>query len=205
MRHEIYTVIFMQGINRTSNVQNCIVVAYDEFMGAHKYLPVFDIFNYIHCSLSCGGGQKTSTTVPQAKMVTGDIHHRGMGFCGTHVWKTSHPQAMEFFCTQKLGPMGGCRVPPSHIICKNFFIIQALCAKKYVPPQSVHTLRFPFSCLPAAAVDKLPQIHAMTLPTDFDIHMLVIWPCDHDKIVTNWRTYVDIFTSISEENKNTCK
>ena len=40
MRHQIYTVIFMQGINRTSNVQNCIVVACDEFMGAHTYLSL---------------------------------------------------------------------------------------------------------------------------------------------------------------------
>ena len=45
MRHQIYTVIFMQGINRTSNVQNHIVVACDKFMGAHKHLPVFGIFN----------------------------------------------------------------------------------------------------------------------------------------------------------------
>ena len=78
----------------------------------NTYLPLA-IFNYIHCTLSCGGGQKTCTTVPQAKLVIGDIHHRGMGFGGAHVWKMSHPQAMEFFHTQKLGPMG---VPPSHII-----------------------------------------------------------------------------------------
>ena len=107
MRHQIYTVIFMQGINTTWNVQNHIVVACDKFMEAHKHLPVFGIFNYIHCSLSCGGDQKTCTTVTQAKLVIGNIHHRGMGFGGAHVWKTSHPQAMEFFRTQKLGPMGG--------------------------------------------------------------------------------------------------
>ena len=106
----------MQGINMTSNVQNCILVACDKFMGAHKHLPVFGIFNYIHCTLSCGGGQKTCTTVPQAKMVTGDIHHRGMGFGGAHVWKMSHPQAMEFCRTQKLGPMGGLGHSHSHII-----------------------------------------------------------------------------------------
>ena len=40
MTHQIYTVIFMQGINRTSNVQNRIVVAGDEFMGAHTYLSL---------------------------------------------------------------------------------------------------------------------------------------------------------------------
>ena len=127
MRHQIYTVILMQGINRTSNVQNRIVVAYDEFMGAHKYLPVFDIFNYIHCSLSCGGDQKTSTTVPQAKMVIGNIHHRGMGFGGAHVWKMSHPQAMEFFCTQKLGPMGGVGCP-----LPTLYVKTSLSSKPYV-------------------------------------------------------------------------
>ena len=48
MRHQIYTVKFMQGINRTSNVKNCIVVACDKFMGAYNHLPVFGIFNYVH-------------------------------------------------------------------------------------------------------------------------------------------------------------
>ena len=145
MRHQIYTVIFMQGINRTWNVQNHIVVACDKFMGAHKHLPVFGVFNYIHCSLSCGGDQKTCTTVTQAKLVIGNIHHRGMGFGGAHVWKMTHPQAMEFFRTQKLGPMGGCGAPPfPHYICENFFIIQNLCAKKVcASSKCTHTLILP--------------------------------------------------------------
>ena len=68
-------------------------------------------------------------------------------------------------------------MPPfPHYICQKLFIVQALCAKKYVPSQSAHTLCSPFTCLPAAAVDKLPQIPAITLPTDFDIHMHVTWP-----------------------------
>ena len=32
------------------------------------------------------------------------MHYRGMEFGGAHVWKTSHPQAMEFFGTQYLVP-----------------------------------------------------------------------------------------------------
>ena len=134
MRHQIYTVIFMQGINRTWIEQSHIVVACDKFMGAHKHLPVFGIFNYVHCTLSCGGGQKTCTTVPQAKMVIGNIHHRGMGFGGAHVWKMSHPQAMEFFHTQNLQtctlelctqcfPKGGC---PKSQFC---IIFQYFCPK----------------------------------------------------------------------------
>ena len=31
------------------------------------------------------------------------MHYRGMEFGGAHVWKMSHPQAMEFFHTQNLG------------------------------------------------------------------------------------------------------
>ena len=30
--------------------------------------------------------------------------YRGMEFGGAHVWKMSHPQAMQFFHTQNLGP-----------------------------------------------------------------------------------------------------
>ena len=86
-------------------MQNCIVVACDKFMGAYKHLPVFGIFNYAHCTLFWWG--EGIRLVPQAKLVTGKIHHRGMGFGGAHVWKTSHPQAMEFFHTPKLGPTGG--------------------------------------------------------------------------------------------------
>ena len=60
MKHQIYTVIFLQGINRTSKLQNHIVVACDEFLGAHKHLPVFGIFNYIHQTGE--GGHNTGTT-----------------------------------------------------------------------------------------------------------------------------------------------
>ena len=73
-------------------MQNHIVVACDKFMGAHKHLPVFGIFNYVHCTLSCGG--MGIRLVPQAKLVIGKIHHRCMGFGGAHFWKTIHPQAM---------------------------------------------------------------------------------------------------------------
>ena len=98
-----------------------------------------------------------------------------MGFGGAHVWKTSHPQVMEFFHTQKTWTHGGgCGVPPPpHYTCQNFFIVQALCTKKVCASSSAHTLGSPFTCLPAAAVDKLPQISAMTLPTNFNIHMHV--------------------------------
>ena len=144
MRHQIYTVIFMQGIHRTWNEQNHIVVACDEFMGAHNHLPVFGIFNYVHWSLSCGGG-KSCTMVQhhRPKLVLSDIHDRGMGFGGAHVWKMSYPQAMEFFRTQKLGPMGGCPLP--HYIFPNFFIIEALCAKKVCASSSEHALGSPFT------------------------------------------------------------
>ena len=96
-------------------MQYCIVVACDEFMGAHKdlYLPVFGVFNYVHCTLSLGGGIRL---VPQAILVTGNMHHRGMEFGGAHVWKTSHPQTMGFFCTQKL-ELGESLAPCSHIRC----------------------------------------------------------------------------------------
>ena len=89
----------------------------------------------------------------------------------------SHPQAMEFYCTQKLGPMLGCGCPPSHIISvKNSLSSKPHAQKKYVPPHSAHTLCSPFTCLPAAAVGKLPQIPTITLPTDFEKHTCVTWP-----------------------------
>ena len=47
-----------------------------------------------------GGG---ITLVQPVKLVIGKMHYRGMEFGGAHVWKTSHPQAMEFFHTQNLG------------------------------------------------------------------------------------------------------
>ena len=137
MRHQIYTVIFM-GINRTSNVQTRIVVDCDEFMRAHKHLPLFGIFNYVHCSLSCGGGQKPCTTVPQAKMVIGDIHHRGKRFGGAHVWKMNHPQAMEFFHTKKLGSMGGAQT--SYIISvKLLYCPSLMCKKVCASSKCTHT------------------------------------------------------------------
>ena len=99
-----------------------------------------------------------------------------MGFGRAHVWKMSHLQAMEFFHTQKLGCMEGCGVPPSHIISvKNSLSSKPYARKKYVPPQSAHTLGSPFTCLPAAAVDKLTQIPTITLLTDFHKYMCVTW------------------------------
>ena len=44
------------------------------------------------------------TLVPPVKLVIGNMHYRGMEFGGAHVWKMSHPQAMEFFHTEDLGP-----------------------------------------------------------------------------------------------------
>ena len=66
---------------------------------------------------------------------------------------------------------------PSHIISvKNSLLSKPYAQKKYVPPQSAHTLGSPFTCLPAAAVDKLPQITTITLQIDFDKHTCVTWP-----------------------------
>ena len=45
-----------------------------------------------------GGG--AITLVQPVKLVIGKMHYRGMEFGGAHVWKTGHPQAMEFFHTQ---------------------------------------------------------------------------------------------------------
>ena len=87
MIYQIYTVIFLQFINRTSKLQNYIVVACVKFLGAHKHLPVFGVFNYIHHTLSWGVG---ITLLPPVKLVIGNMHYRGMKFCGAHVWKMSH-------------------------------------------------------------------------------------------------------------------
>ena len=72
--------------------KNCIVIACEEFVGAHKHLP--GIFNDIHCTLSRGG----ETLVTPVKLVISNMHYRGMEFGGAHVWKMGHPQAMDFFC-----------------------------------------------------------------------------------------------------------
>ena len=37
------------------------------------------------------------TLLLPVKPVIGKMHYRGMEFGGAHVWKMSHPQAMEFF------------------------------------------------------------------------------------------------------------
>ena len=66
-----------------------------------KHLPVFGIFNDIHCTYL--HGVRGITLVQPVKLVIGKMRYRGMEFGGAHVWKTSHPQAMEFFLTQNLG------------------------------------------------------------------------------------------------------
>ena len=52
-------------------------------------------------ALYLGGG---IILVLPVKLVIGNMHYRGMEFGGAHVWKMSHPQAMEFLRTQNLGP-----------------------------------------------------------------------------------------------------
>ena len=47
-------------------------------------------------ALYLGGG---NTLVSPVKPVIGNMHYRGMEFGGAHLWKTSHPQSMEFFLT----------------------------------------------------------------------------------------------------------
>ena len=203
MRHQIYTFIFMQGINRTPNVPNCVIVACGEFMGAHKHLSVFGIFNYVHCTWSCGGGQKTCTTVPQAKMFIGDIHHRGMGFAGAHVWKMSHPQAMEFFVLKNLDPRGmGCYSP--NIISVKTSLLSKPYAQKVCASSSAHTW-FSLHMVTSYSCRQTTWNARNDISNRLWYTCMCHGPCDHDKIVTNWRTYVDIFTSISKENKNTCK
>ena len=50
-------------------MQNCIAVACDKFMGAHKHLPVFGIL-IMSIALYLGG---SITLVPPAKVVTGNM------------------------------------------------------------------------------------------------------------------------------------
>ena len=85
-------------------------------------------------ALYLGGGGMT--LVPPVKLVIGNMHHRGMEFGGAHVWKMSHPQAMEFFHTQKLGPPGEIPSAPSHIRCsKTSLSSKCYVQKKDVPPE----------------------------------------------------------------------
>ena len=105
-------------------------VTCDKFMGAHKHLPVFGIFNYVHCTLSWGGHKScTKVQYHRPKLVIGNIHDRGMGFGGAHVWKTSHPQAMEFFRTQNLDPWGASHIPPPTLFVSNFLFHPSLMHK----------------------------------------------------------------------------
>ena len=59
------------------------------------------------------------------------------------------------FCVLKnVDPWGMWDGPFPHYICQKFFIVQALCTKKYVPSQSARTL-----CSPFTNYLKSPQSH----------------------------------------------
>ena len=95
MKHQIYTLIFEQFINRNSKLPNSIVVACDKFLGTSQILTgipyeirsssglknpnlsVIGIFNDFII-----GGEGDDTGVPSVKPVIGKMHYRGMAFGG---------------------------------------------------------------------------------------------------------------------------
>ena len=142
MRHQIYTVIFMHGINRTWNEQIHIVVACDKFMGAHKYLPVFGIFNYVHCSLSQEGGKScTMVQYHRPKLVLSNIHDRGMGFGGAHVRKQATHKQWNFCILKNLDPWVVLGAPlPTLYLSKILYLPSLMFKKVCAFSKCTHTL-----------------------------------------------------------------